>query len=144
MARGTAVPRDFIAAGIGDLSGTKVEALPQLPDPGQPSQLQLATMTQIRTRNPCSSSMPRQRQSLWPLPMRAQAHWQMFLLLANALDQASDVAQPLFSRVFTAIFQGFSRVLFPSRVFRSESYKYLGAATDSRRHVPEHMLPTNI
>ena len=64
--------------------------------------------------------------------------------IMSLLMHIAGITQPLFSRVFTAIFQGFSRVLFSSRVFRSGSYKYLGAATDSRRHVPAHMLPTNI
>jgi hypothetical protein len=64
--------------------------------------------------------------------------------LMNQKPSPIQLTQPLFSRIFTTILQGFSRVLFSSRVFHSGSYKYLGAATDSRRHVPKHMLPTNI
>jgi hypothetical protein len=65
------------------------------------------------------------------------------IFVVNATARNQDVVwitQPLFFRVFTAFFQGFSRVLFSSRVFRSGSYNYLEAATDSRRHVPAHML----
>ncbi len=88
--------------------------------------------------------------------------WKLIVLLSNTVfdeslmtgsrakvqskdqTQSDSITQPLFSRVFTAFFQGFSRVLFSSHVFRSGSYKYLGGATDSRGHVPAHMLPTNI
>ncbi len=51
---------------------------------------------------------------------------------------------PLFFRVYVTFFQGFSRALLSSRVFRSGSYVYLGAVTDPLPHVPALMLPTNI